>query len=199
MNCARCERTVGPGTATNYTFAYGTLAPTGSETAGPGAPSPEGTGAGPAGAGTGAGATATATATAGAADDPPAPPPFELAGWGQAFLCNPCLGDYALGQNKLRNTWLVVAAALVVAIALVFATGLLGGALLLVTVLWAAWTVGRLNDKAQIRWNPRGDDPDMDATRCGELLAIELQRPELAAQGHDAFLTRGDYAVLSRV
>jgi hypothetical protein len=182
MNCARCERTVGPGTATNYTFAYGTLAPAA------------------------AGETATSTGTADAAAGTAAgmagedvPPPFELAGWGQAFLCNPCLGDYALGQNKLRNTWLLVAAVLVVDAALIVTTGLLGVALLLVAVLWAAWTIGRLNDKAQIRWNPRGDDPDMEATRCGELLAIELQRPGLVAQGHDAFLTRGDYAVLARV
>jgi hypothetical protein len=186
MNCARCERTVGPGTATNYTFAYGTLAS---------APAGETTGEA-AGTAT-AGATTTTTATGTAGED--ATSSFELAGWGQAFLCNPCLGDYALGQNKLRNTWLLVTAALVVDAALIFATGLLGVTLLLITVLGAAWTIGRLNDKAQIRWNPRGDDPDMDATRCGELLAIELQRPGLVAQGHDAFLTRGDYAVLSRV
>jgi hypothetical protein len=180
MNCARCERTVGPGTATNYTFAYGTLAP-----APAGETAREATGE----------AAATTTGTAG--ED--APPPFELAGWGQVFLCNPCLGDYALGQNKLRNTWLLVAAVLLVDAALIFTIGLLGVALLLVAVLWAAWTIGRLNDKAQIRWNPRGDDPDMEATRCGELLAIELQRPDLTAEGHDAFLTRGDYAVLARV
>jgi hypothetical protein len=161
MNCAKCARAVGPGTATDYTFAYGTTAPEAPEAAGP--------------------------------------RPFELAGWGQAFLCNPCLGDFALGANKLRKTWLAVAGVLVVDAVLIFTVGLVGVVLLLIAVLGAAWTVGRLNERAQIRWNPRGDDPDLSATRCGEMLAIELHRPTLSARGFDAFLTRADYAVLSRV